>query len=303
MRALVLRSGALGDVLLLRPTVARLRAAGYDPHLAAPADVGTALVGGGGSEASGLTACDGPGVAALWAPDGDCPGPLRDVLAGAGTVAVALTANETVASNLRRTGARVLARTPAPPAGVHAGDWMAAALDALELPTAPSAVPLLQPTEAEHAAARPWLDRLPRQFVAVHAGSGGSRKNWMAARFAEAARALARDEPILWIEGPAEQPTEPSSLNFQTWVRARALPLRTLAAVLSRARVYLGNDSGVSHLAAAAGAPTVAVFGPTDPEQWAPLGPRVYTVRADSGRLADVSVADVLDAAARLRAT
>ncbi|MEE9264659.1 MAG: glycosyltransferase family 9 protein, partial [Vicinamibacteria bacterium] len=45
--------------------------------------------------------------------------------------------------------------------------------------------------------------------------------------------------------------------------------------VLSQAGVYVGNDSGVSHLAAASGAPTIALFGPTDPSMWAPLGPQV----------------------------
>jgi ADP-heptose:LPS heptosyltransferase len=43
-------------------------------------------------------------------------------------------------------------------------------------------------------------------------------------------------------------------------------------------RAYVGNDSGVSHLAAALGVPTIAVFGPTDPTVWAPLGPKVAVV-------------------------
>jgi len=92
-------------------------------------------------------------------------------------------------------------------------------------------------------------------------------------------------------------------LDIPTWVRARSLPLRTLAAVLARASVYLGNDSGVSHLAAAAGAPTVAVFGPTDPDRWSPVGPAVRTVRADTGSVGDVSVDAVVAAAAAVRLT
>jgi ADP-heptose:LPS heptosyltransferase len=44
--------------------------------------------------------------------------------------------------------------------------------------------------------------------------------------------------------------------------------------------VYIGNDSGISHLAAAAGAPVVALFGPTDPAVWAPRGPRVRILAA-----------------------
>ena len=55
------------------------------------------------------------------------------------------------------------------------------------------------------------------------------------------------------------------------------LALEELAGVLASASLYLGNDSGVTHLAAAVGAPTIAVFGPTDPVIWAPVGPRVIT--------------------------
>jgi ADP-heptose:LPS heptosyltransferase len=52
--------------------------------------------------------------------------------------------------------------------------------------------------------------------------------------------------------------------------------LQVVAHVLSRAAVYVGNDSGISHLASAAGAPTVALFGPTDPGNWAPRGRSVH---------------------------
>ncbi len=51
-----------------------------------------------------------------------------------------------------------------------------------------------------------------------------------------------------------------------------------LASWLARARIYIGNDSGITHLAAAAGAPVVALFGPTDPSVWAPRGDRVRIV-------------------------
>jgi len=50
--------------------------------------------------------------------------------------------------------------------------------------------------------------------------------------------------------------------------------------VLARCDVYVGNDSGISHLAGAVGAPTLALFGPSDPLQWAPRGARVTVLRA-----------------------
>src|SRR5262249_17739144 len=56
-------------------------------------------------------------------------------------------------------------------------------------------------------------------------------------------------------------------------------PLLVLAALLRRARLFLGNDSGLGHLAGLLGVPTLALFGPTDPPRWAPLGPRVRVLR------------------------
>ena len=260
-------------------------------------------MGGGGSEVSGWTASDVPASAPLWAPHGGCPETLRTHVEGPDALAVAFTGSAEVAAHLAAVGARVVARRPDPPPGRHAADWLSEALDDAGLPEALPPEPTLALSDGERAAARPWLDRLPGRFVAVHAGSGSLRKNWPADRFARAAREIAGPEPFLWVEGPADAPTEPRALDIPTWVRARGLPLRTLAAVLARASVYLGNDSGVSHLAAAAGAPTVAVFGPTDPVRWAPRGPAVRTVRSDGGRLEEVSVDAVIAAAGALRAT
>ena len=73
-------------------------------------------------------------------------------------------------------------------------------------------------------------------------------------------------------------------------------PIATLASTLASARLFIGNDSGVSHLAATVGAPTVAIYGPTSDVIWRPDGARVRTVRAASGALADVSASDVLAA-------
>jgi ADP-heptose:LPS heptosyltransferase len=55
--------------------------------------------------------------------------------------------------------------------------------------------------------------------------------------------------------------------------------VRLLAGVLSRVDLFLGHDSGVAHLSALVGTPTVAMFGPTDPARWAPRGPAVTVIR------------------------
>lgn len=55
--------------------------------------------------------------------------------------------------------------------------------------------------------------------------------------------------------------------------------LGKLAALMSEVDLYLGNDSGITHLAAACGTPTIALFGPTDPQVWGPQGPQVSIIR------------------------
>ena len=82
---------------------------------------------------------------------------------------------------------------------------------------------------------------------------------------------------------------------------AHDLPLDQLAALLARTGLHLGNDAGVSHLAAAVGAPTVCLFGPTDASCWAPLGPRVRVVLAPQGNLERLGVETVAAAARALR--
>ncbi|MFP4501845.1 MAG: glycosyltransferase family 9 protein [Candidatus Hydrogenedentota bacterium] len=118
----------------------------------------------------------------------------------------------------------------------------------------------------------------PGPDIVIHPGSGGARKNWPVEDFAAAARMLRKPgRRIGWCVGPAE---EDIALPPGTHTIYRS-SLLELAGVLASARLYIGNDSGITHLAAAAGCPTVAVFGPTEPAVWAPRGAHVRVVRAD----------------------
>lgn len=125
--------------------------------------------------------------------------------------------------------------------------------------------------------------------IAIHPGSGSPRKNWPAQRFAEVARCLLSEgEDVSWITGPAEEGIAPPP-DARAW---RDLDLRTLAASLARCRLYLGNDSGVTHLAAACGCPTVVLFGGSDPRVWLPRGDRVAAIVESS--MDEISVDRVL---------
>jgi hypothetical protein len=108
--------------------------------------------------------------------------------------------------------------------------------------------------------------------VLLHPGSGSHRKNWPRERFLALAEELqSRMCSTAWLLGPAEEEWMPPA---RAAVLRPASPME-LARNLAGARLHIGNDSGVSHLAAALGVPTVAIFGPTDPRVWAPQGEQV----------------------------
>lgn len=120
--------------------------------------------------------------------------------------------------------------------------------------------------------------------IIVHPGSGSRKKAWPLDRFLLLMESLPRDlrSKVLVILGPAEGPEVRKAFetgNSGSCVLAKGLSLVQLASVMEGCRFFIGNDSGISHLAAALGIPTIAIFGPTDPKVWAPRGKRVAVVR------------------------
>jgi ADP-heptose:LPS heptosyltransferase len=85
---------------------------------------------------------------------------------------------------------------------------------------------------------------------------------------------------VVALGGPAE---EARAMDLPHDVAVRGAPLDRIAAVLARAPRYLGNDSGISHLAALVGGRGVAVFGPTDPVAWRPRGDGIGVLYAPQG--------------------
>ncbi len=122
----------------------------------------------------------------------------------------------------------------------------------------------------------------PREdFIVIHPFASSPSKRWPLDLFREAAALLPC--PVRWLAGPEERLDEAVRIN----------DLYELACWLSRARLYIGNDSGISHLAAAVGVPTLAIFLASDPLVWAPRGQHVRVLEGPT-----VSV--VVDAARRL---
>ena len=114
--------------------------------------------------------------------------------------------------------------------------------------------------------------------VVIQPGSGSERKNWPLERFITLAETLeSRGRPVHWCVGPAEAGM---TLPENARVFSPDSPIG-LARWLSEARAYVGNDSGVTHLAAACGVRTTAIFGPTNPWVWAPIGANVQVLHGD----------------------
>jgi len=111
-------------------------------------------------------------------------------------------------------------------------------------------------------------------FAVIHPFSGSARKNWPLEKFRALASRLERSMPVRWCAGP-EDPPLTGAMHIDD--------LYELACWLASARLYIGNDSGVTHLAAAVATPVLALFGPTDPEVWAPRGANVRVARWRSG--------------------
>jgi len=136
-----------------------------------------------------------------------------------------------------------------PTPGTHAVDFYLAQVNA-----PPGATPRL-PIE--------WRNE---GYAVIHPFSGSRRKNWPLENFRALAARLGM--PVRWSAGPEE--ALPEAERFHS--------LWELGQFLAGASLYIGNDSGITHLAAACGVPTIAIFLTSDPAVWAPRGEHVTVV-------------------------
>jgi heptosyltransferase-3 len=295
-RVTVVRSGGLGDTLLTLPVV---RTLAQDPS--GPA---VTLAGSAWAEAVlpllarplRLLRFDGPEFTSLFLA-GASSDPTGAFARAHAAVVFSAARNDVLAENARRLCPGPVVVWPAAPVeGVHAARHYLRAV--IEDPPDPVPLPSIRPAPDRLAWAGRWMEaefgRGPAP-LAVHPGSGGHHKCWSSDHFASVAAAVER--PVLLVEGPADAEAVASVKSLLPEglpvAAAPGMPLPALAALLCRCYALVGNDSGVSHLAGMLGVRTVAVFGPTDPAVWRPLGPNVSAI---GGRGAWPETAAVLDA-------
>lgn len=139
--------------------------------------------------------------------------------------------------------------------------------------------------------------RAPRR-IAVHPGSGSAKKNWSLENWSRLCAWLREEQQaeLFIITGEAE----PAGLLEEHGTALRQLPLPQLATHLAGCGLFIGHDSGISHLAAASGTPCLLLFGPTEPARWAPPAPHVQVLRAGQS-LAEIALPAVQQAVRAIR--
>jgi heptosyltransferase III len=279
--SLVYHAGALGDFITALPAIGAWRA--LHPHervilLGRPVHAPLAQ-----PPFDEVWDAASAGVAALFGPSAGAAPRLRTLLAPVSSALLFASSASALPAALKDLGAREIVRQdPFPSSPVPVVDYHLSLFPGRAF-TAEERVPRVS-VDADPSA---------RAVVALHPGSGGARKNWPLERFTEVSLRLAREgRSVAWVLGAAEEDVSPPR-GIQEW---RCLPLLRLAGLLSRCRLFIGNDSGIAHLAAASGCPVIALFGGSDPRIWAPRGPRVRVIVSGSDGMQGIGVDDVVGA-------
>jgi heptosyltransferase-2 len=303
-RILIIRGGAIGDFILTLPALKVLRAA-YDqahieilgyPHIAALAD--------NRFYANAIRSIEYGALSRFFARGAELPDELGDYFAAFDLIISYLYDPDLIfQTNLERAGVRDIIRGPAKlTERAHAARQLAEPMVADLKLALSSTSAAIYPSAQDREFAGGFLHGLATPIIALHPGSGSERKNWPLANWLELGTRLLSSADfagsILVVTGEADE-LQASRLQM-AWPTARVrfarhLPLPHLAAVLETT-LFVGHDSGISHLAAAAGATCVLLFGLTNPEVWAPQGEKVTVLRAPRGDLAELSLEDVLRA-------
>ena len=312
-RVLVIRGGAIGDFILTLPALKALRDAypaacievlGYR-HIAALAD--------NRFYAQAVRSIEYAPLSSFFARNSELPDELANYFASFDSIISYLYDPDRIfENNLRRCGVENLLCGPGRivQSADHAARQLARPMEELGIRVGDLTEKVF-PSIDDRRFAREFLQNLQQPILAIHPGSGSTEKNWPLKNWIElfsrsGGFPLAEDKDtqpgnplsLVVISGEAdkaETETLEGALKNRGVRFAKNLPLTQLAAVLEHS-IFIGHDSGISHLAAAAGADCILLFGPTDPHVWAPRNKNVRVIRAPGGRLSNLEIASVVPA-------
>ena len=284
-RVLIIRSGAVGDLILTLPVLSALkkRYDGLSIDMMGDPDRLSLLKRCG--YVDNVLPIDGREYTPLFVPGGTLSGSVsRDLRSYDAILSYLPDPNGVFAANLRRfTSGPVLTGRSRPVEGdrIHVTRVLMDALEPLGVGTSADPPRVDAPFSASSDDLRSLENDRP--LVAIHPGSGGVEKCWPAENYGALIDLLteAGYRPVITF-GPADHMIRH---RLRPWIAARDVPtiehrsLIDVAALYARCRAMIGNDSGMTHLAAAAGTPVIALFGPTDPAVWGPRGKDVRILR------------------------
>jgi len=315
MKILFIRGGALGDFIVTLPTVRLLRQRWPDAHIEVLGYPRLSEIAFQRYYVNAIRSVDHGPLSAFFMPQAVLDPAWMDYIGSFDLVlSYFYDPDGLFLVNLQRCKpGRILTHSPRVPEnfGRPAARHFAGIVEPLGLALADDAASDLFPSPDDVDAARAFLTGLKpgTRLVAIHPGSGGETKNWPKESWARLGRRLiaaAPDLALLLIEG--ESDAEPAQFILEAWKdlphqRARWLPLPILAALFKEKEtaLFLGHDSGITHLAAASrrDLPVIALFGPTDPVVWAPPRPGVRVLKGVP-TLKDLPVEEVFQAALAL---
>jgi heptosyltransferase III len=306
-RILVIRGGAIGDFILTLPALKALRDARPQAHMEILGYKHIAVLAEKRFYAQAVHSIEYGPLARFFARNTELPAELADYFASFDLIVSYLYDPDRIfETNLRRCGVRNLICGPArlvENAG-HAAQQLARPIEELGINVVDFAERIF-PSIEDREFAREFFASVAQPIIAIHPGSGSHEKNWPLENwiglFSPDSR-FADLQGLVMISGEADE-AQTDQLEREWKNRdvrlARNLPLPCLAAVVERS-IFIGHDSGISHLAAAAGANCILLFGTTDPDVWAPKNENVRVLRAPSGKLSDLKTQTVEEALAGL---
>jgi heptosyltransferase-3 len=304
-RILMIRGGAIGDFILTLPTLKALRTAYPQAHLEILGYNHIAVLAENPFYAQAVRSIEYGPLSSFFAKNSKLPAELADHFASFDLIISYLRDPDGIfENNLRRCGVENLIHGQGKIGDhEHAAHQLARPLEELGLRAGDSAPRIYHSTENRRLA-EDFLRGMPRPILAIHPGSGSETKNWPIQNWIELGNdVLGSDKfrgSLVVVSGEAD---EERLRELQTIWRndrvqfAKNLPLPVLAALLEHA-IFVGHDSGISHLAAAAGAKCILLFGPTNPDIWAPTNENVRVIWGANGDMRQLDV-DVVRHAVR----
>lgn len=301
IRFLVLRGGAIGDFIATLPVLAAIRSRWPDAHvelIGYPHIARLALDGGWVDHVGSL---DQARIARFFMPRPEFEETqVAHIRSFDLVISYLHDPSGLVQENLLLAGARqVIYGSPIVDENTHAVDHLLKPLETLAI-YAQGAVPELPVSDAGQTWARDWLSArgISPGIPLLHAGSGSAKKNWPIDRFFLLGERMAdaTGQWPLYLLGEADADARRLLADRVPPERVvDGLSLLEVAYLFSQIGAYVGNDSGITHLAAAVGVPVVALFGPSRAELWAPRGPCVQVIKSISVRMEDIPFESVWD--------